>query len=93
MKTNKSLINLLYSYSITLSFYRVSSFSFYNKANKKLTKNNYSNLSKINRQYYLEFRILIKRRQFFEKKSQNREYVKTFPLIYIIFYILDFLNG
>ena len=93
MKTNKSLINLLYSNSITLSFYRVSSFSFHNKSNKKLTINNYSNLSKIKRQYYLEFRILIMRRQFFEKISQNREYVKTFPLIYIIFYILDFLNG
>ena len=37
-----------------------------------------SNLSNINIQYYLKFRIPIMHRQFFKKISHNREYVKKF---------------
>ena len=45
---------------------------------KKLTIKIYSNLSNINRHYYLSFRMPLMHRQFFRDTSQNPEYVQTY---------------
>ena len=48
----------------------------FNQINK-LTIQIYSSLSNINIHYFLKLTIPIMHRQFFEKLSQNREYIKT----------------